>query len=120
MVVVLLPAALEVQAQVQDRFRQRALSIQQQGDEQPAEPAIAVEKRVDGCELNVRKCRLEQGWRLHGIAVQEPFEVAHALDDLVCRRRHESSISRTRASDPDLATAELARSLVASAPAPEE
>jgi hypothetical protein len=45
---------LEEQAQVEQRLGQRPLSTEDQRDQQPAQSAVAVEKRVDRLELHVR------------------------------------------------------------------
>lgn len=81
--VVLEAPHLEVEAQVQDRLRQRPLGTQEQRDEESSEATIAVEKRVNGLELHVGEPGLDQRWRPLGLVVQELLERAHALDHTV-------------------------------------
>src|ERR1035441_2863965 len=50
---VLVSMAPEVGAQVQDWGLQHTALAEQQGDEQPPDPAVAVEERMDGLELRV-------------------------------------------------------------------
>jgi len=51
--VVVLPVALEKQAQVEQRLAQQPLVMQQQGNEQASNAAVAVQKGVDGFELHM-------------------------------------------------------------------
>src|SRR5258708_4798603 len=111
MVIILLPAALEVETEVEDRLRESALRAEEQRNQQSPESAVAAEKRVDGFELHVREPCLDERGCLCRIAVQEFLEGPHALDDAVGRRRNKASSLWTRTTDPYLAAAELARHL---------
>jgi hypothetical protein len=48
---------LQVEAQVEERLAQDPAVTEQQGDQEPAHPSVAVEERVDGLELDVRQSR---------------------------------------------------------------
>jgi hypothetical protein len=112
--VVLVPVALEVQAQVEQRPRQYAcLRAEQERDEQAAEAAVTVEERMDRLELRVRQRRLQEDRRLRRLIVEEALEVAHRRNDVAWRRRNEARVAGPRAADPVLRRAELARGHVA-------
>jgi hypothetical protein len=63
---------------------------------------------MDGLELDMRQCRLEQRRGGLRLIVQEAFERPHARRDLLRRRRDESGIAGTRAADPVLTGTEFA------------
>src|SRR5258706_8232748 len=54
-IVVLISIALEIKAGIEKWLRQCALCAQQKCNQQSAKPAIAIEKRVNGLELNVHE-----------------------------------------------------------------
>ena len=55
---------VEVAAQVQPRMRQQTPMPQQQGDHQPTDPAVSIEKWMDGLELVVDQPDTNQAWQL--------------------------------------------------------
>lgn len=117
--VVIRPALLEEEAQVQHRLAQRALAPEQERDEQPPDAPVPVQKRVDGLELHVRETRAEQGREFQVLPVPEALQIRHALADPMRRRRHEVRRGRPAPADPVLGAPELARAL-ARAAAPRE
>jgi hypothetical protein len=100
--VVLCAVRFEVEAQIQHRLRQHPLGTKQQGDEEAAQTAVAVEERVDSLELHVGQRRLHQRRRARRLIVQEPLQVPHAEEHLTRRRGHEDRIPGPRAADPVL------------------
>jgi hypothetical protein len=116
-VVVLGTPRLQVQRQVQQRSRQRAVFAQHQRDQQPADAAVAVQGGMDGFELCVGECAAHQ--QRHAVAriVQETFELAERVHQLVRRRRDEARVLQRAAGTayPVLRGAELAGRLVAAA-----
>ena len=58
--VVLLTMTLEVVRQVENGLPQRATLTEQEGDEEPPDTAVAIEKRMDGLELRVRQANLRE------------------------------------------------------------
>src|SRR5262245_48289643 len=60
--IVLWPVLFEIEAQVEQRFRQHAAVMQHEGNQQAADAAVAVKKRVKRLELHVRERRFDQSW----------------------------------------------------------
>ena len=88
--------------------------LEQEGDEQSPDAAIAVEIRVDGLELDVSEADPhERRERVFGVEV--PLEVAEQRRDFFGRRWNERGVARPGAADPVLAMANLARLLVGGA-----
>jgi hypothetical protein len=58
---------LEVAAEVHQRLGQQAPMLQQRGNQQPSDAAVAIQEGVDGLELGVDQCdphqRRQVGWR---------------------------------------------------------
>ena len=75
---------------------------QHEGDQQSSQPTVAVEKRVDGFELNMRQPGLDENGKSVVRGVDEPLQVGHAFLDVVGRRRHEGRVAGTRTADPVL------------------
>jgi hypothetical protein len=92
------------------------LVVKEEGDQQPAKAAIAVEKRVDGLELHMGQRRLEQYRSRLGLVVKETFELAHAFEHVFSGRRNKGRIARPGAADPVLAAPEFARRKAAASP----
>lgn len=97
-----------MQRKVKERLAENPFSTEQEGDEQAPQAPVSVKKRMDGLELDVRQCRLEQGTGTDGIIVKEFFQGTHAVEDSVRRRRDETGIPWTAATDPVLRATELA------------
>ena len=66
------------------------------------QPAVAVQKRVDGFELHMRQPGLCENGKSVVRGVDEPLQIGHAFLDKVGRRRHEGRIAGTRTADPVL------------------
>ena len=109
-VVVLLATGLEVGRQVQERLGQPVPDDEEEHDQQPSEPAVAVEERVDRLELVVQQRGLDERWQSR-VLVDEALEIAQQLGRSVRRRRHERGGLDRGAGRPDpvLGGAELAR-----------
>ncbi|CAH1076131.1 hypothetical protein NTG1052_290004 [Candidatus Nitrotoga sp. 1052] len=110
----------EIQTQVQQRLREQAALMQQQRDEQAAEPAISIEKGVDGFKLHMRQSSLDQHGGCIGWLVDELFQRCHAGFHFLRRGRHEAGIAGAGAADPALAAAKVPRRFVAAATARHE
>ena len=108
--VVLVAHLLEVRAQTEQRQGQDAAFGQQQRDQQPADPPIAIDKRMARLELRVRERRMHQHRR--AVVVKKPLQSVEARRQLVLWRRHGVRIVERAAgrADPVLAAAELSRS----------
>jgi hypothetical protein len=91
-VVVLIAVLLEVDGKVEQRLRQHLTVDQDERDQQPAEPAIPVEKRVDHFELVVSECQVDEERQLP--VVEELFEVVERRAHRVDRGRHERRVRR--------------------------
>src|SRR5216683_2769466 len=115
-IVVGIPALLEIQAQIEYRLCQSPFSAHEQSDEQAPDPAVAVEKGMDGLELHVGKRRFDKKRRLHGVVVKKFFERAHELHDFVRWRRHKRRVAGARSANPVLGSPEFPRCFGASPP----
>jgi hypothetical protein len=58
-IIIVLPVHLEIKAEIQNRLTECAFRAEQERDEQSPQAAIAVQKRMDGFELNLRECCFE-------------------------------------------------------------
>jgi hypothetical protein len=94
--------------------------VEQQRDQQPAHPAVPVEKRVNRLELHVREAGPHDDRQITAFVVQKPFEARHALQHPRVRRRDEARIPGLSAADPVLRAAELTWILARAAPAGEQ
>jgi hypothetical protein len=110
----------EIEAEVEERVAEDPRLAEQQRDEETADAAVAVEKRMDRLELHVRQGRAQEHRHAVALRVKELLELRHALGNRRVWRRHESGVSRSRATNPVLGAAEFARILPASAAAGEE
>src|SRR5205807_4929523 len=108
--VVLGAVALEEKAQVQQRLGEQLPVLQQERDEQATDAAVAVEKRVDGLELDVHERGADER-RQVVVAVDVLLKIAEKTCQLLGRRRDENGVARTSAADPVLAASQLARLL---------
>jgi len=109
-VVVLIPVALQVHGQVEQRLRQdRTLDQNQRNEETP----IPVQERMDHLELVVGHREMNQ--ERNGSVVKELLEVVERRVHCVDGWRHEHRVGRRRAAYPVLAPSELPRRRVAAA-----
>ena len=86
---------------------------EQEGNQEPPHPPVAVDERVDGFELSVGEPAVHED-RQWGRVVQERFEVVERRVHLVNRRRNEDGgvqVATIRRPDPVLSPSKLARSL---------
>ena len=79
--VVALSVLLEVKAEIEERPSERALVAENEHDEEAPAPAVAVEERVNGLELNVDEGRLQQRGRLDRIVVDEFLETSPGANE---------------------------------------
>src|SRR6185312_15385129 len=79
--VVALAVLLEVEAEVEERLPERTLVAENERDEEAPEPAVAVEERVNGLELDVDQGRLQQRGCLDRVVVNEFLETPQTVDD---------------------------------------
>ena len=93
---------------------------EQEGDQQPADTAVAVEEWVDGLELRMCQAGVDECGQL--LLVQEALEVVERLLHLVDRGRHERRLCQARVLRPDpvLRAAKLAGETVSTATAGQE
>ena len=108
--VVLVAVGLDVGGGIEHRVREAAALDEEQRDEQAAEPAVALEERVDGLEALVQERALHER-REAGALSDEPVPLGERRVHLGHRRGHVDRRldGRPRRSDPVLAAAELAR-----------
>ena len=102
------PIVFEVQAEVQKRFPEEPGVAQHESDQEAAQATVAVEEGVNGLELNMRQASLDENGKTVVGGMDEPFQVGHALLDVVGWRRNEGRIAGTRAADPVLGSPEFA------------
>ena len=103
----------EVEGKIEQRLCKQTTVVQEQGDEEAAEAAIAIEKRMNGLELHMGERGFDQHGQAGGFVVEEGFERGHAGLDLWRRGRNEAGVTRAGASDPILAAAKLSGLFVA-------
>jgi hypothetical protein len=96
---------LEEQARVQHWLAQHAVGQQLQHDQQPPEASVAVEKRMDGLELDMDERRLDQRRHGLGVVVEEALERRQAIRHCIGRGRDEGRVAWPGAPDPDLGAA---------------
>ncbi len=94
--------------------------MQDHRDQQSPEAAVAVEKGVDGLELDMHQGRLEDHGKRSGRVVDEGLQRAPAGLDFLGRRWDEAGVTGSGAADPVLGAAKLAGGLVAAASARHE
>src|SRR6266498_1531461 len=101
---------LEERAEIEQRLLEELLRLQQERDEQPADAAVAVEKRMDRLELIVNERQADQRREMR-LGVQELLEQVERGVHLRDRRRDVRRLRdlRSRLPDPVLHRAELAR-----------
>src|SRR5260370_17693719 len=80
---------LEIRAQVEQRFRQNVAFAKQQRNQEPADSAVAIAKRVDGFKLVMQQREINQERPLRG-GLQKPLERLKGLRHLRYRRRYKS------------------------------
>ncbi|MCY1525464.1 hypothetical protein D9M68_604430 [compost metagenome] len=105
--VVLLPVRFQVKTEVQQWFLENLLFNQEQGNQQPAEATIAIQKRVDRFELHVQKSGLDKRWDLAGVVLEEALEIAEARLHFADRGRHIMGIPRPGPAEPVLRASEF-------------
>src|SRR2546427_2312040 len=86
--------------------------VQGEGDQQAADAAVPIEKRVDRFKLNVRQSGFHQRGIGCVLVMDEALQRCHAVFDMGRRRRDEVSIAWTRAADPILRATEFAKGLL--------
>src|SRR5207245_11459215 len=74
-IVVDLSMRLEEQAQVHDRLAQSTGGAEPKRDEQPPEPSIPIEKRMDRFELRMNEAGLNQNRDFPPLFVEQKFEL---------------------------------------------
>lgn len=94
------PLPFEVTRQVQDRLGQRALLAQEEADEQPFHPAVAVEEGMARLELRVGHADPDEGGKVVA-RVQEALELGQGVGHQVGRRRDEGRLGQDRSSRGD-------------------
>src|SRR6202521_3370432 len=73
-IIVALTVSLEVKTQIEKRLTQSAFGAEKQCNQQPAQPAIAIEKGMDRFELHVNESGLDESGQLMLFVVKEMFE----------------------------------------------
>ncbi len=94
--------------------------LQQGGDQQAPDAAIAIQEGVDGFELGMHQGHLDQRRQGGVFCVNESLHVGQQAGHMLGWRRHEGRIARARAADPVLRTAQLAGLLARTAHAIEQ
>src|SRR5947209_7794327 len=106
---------LEVQTQVKCGLAQRTGRAQQKCNQQPSQPAIAVEERVNRFELYMNEAGLDQDWKVRSFLMNERLQVGHAVHQALRRWWNKDRFTGACPADPVLASPELARLLSAAA-----
>lgn len=99
--VVLLLTPLEREAEVQHGTLEEAPVLEKQCDEQTADAAVAIQKRMDRLELHVCQPSLDQR-RQRIVRVEPLLELGHELGHDLRRRRNEPGVPWPRSADPVL------------------
>ena len=73
-IIVAVTVSLEVKAQIEKWLTQSAFGAEKQCNQQPAQPAIAIEKGMDHFELHVNESGLDENRQLMLFVVKEMFE----------------------------------------------
>jgi len=81
---------LEVVAEIEQRLPEDAALHEQERDQQPSDSSIAVQERMDGLELRVGKCCLDQ-YRCLVVRVEVALEAVERLVHVGNGRRDERS-----------------------------
>jgi len=103
----------EEEAEVEEWLTEQTAVVEEEGDEQAAEAAVAVEEGVDGLELDVSERGFEEDGRAAGVFMKVGFESGHAGFQHVRGWRDETGVAGAGAADPVLGAAEFAGFLVA-------
>ena len=111
---------LQVETEIEQRLFEDAPFAEIKRDEQPPDPAIAIEEGMYRLELDMGERRLDQGRQAALLFMEEALKVAHQVEDAVSRWRDEEGVARPRTADPVLRGAERARLLSAAAPGREQ
>ena len=85
--------------------------MQQERDQQSPDPAVPVEKGVDGLELGVRQADADERRQTVRVAMQKVLQSAQGVRDFVGRRRNEDGLVERAAggTDPILRRAVIRR-----------
>src|SRR5262245_41469473 len=86
---------------------------QDERNEQAADAPVAIQKRMDSLELDVRQSGFDQRWIGRVFVVNEAFQRAHAILNVGGWRWNEMRVSGPRAANPVLRATEFARRLLA-------
>ena len=109
--VVGLAVLLEVMGEVEHRLLQDALLGEQEGDQQPPHPPVAIQKGMDGFELGMGQADANQGRQIV-LGMEKLLQSAQRLWQLLRGWRHKRGRGQAAAAgtDPVLAAAQLTRS----------
>src|ERR1035438_410908 len=108
---------LEVQAQVEQRLLEYTALAEQEREQKPPQPPVAVQKWMDGLELYMHQAELDQ--QRQAVVIQVFLKCIEAIHQSFGRGGDEKSISRSGSTDPVLAAPKFPRSLFAP-PAPSQ
>ena len=110
--VVLGSTLFQIQTEVKQGLAQHLVVIQDQRNQQAPDTAIAIEKWVDGFELQVRQCCAGERRVGRLFVVKKLLKRCHAVFKLRGRRGYEMSVAGPAPSNPILAGAEFSWLLV--------
>ena len=82
-VVIFLAMVLEIEAEIEHGLFQYPFDTEHEGNQQPSQAAVAIQKWVNGLELNVRERRLDQDRQLDRPIVEKILERAQCLPNFV-------------------------------------
>ncbi|MGB8958074.1 MAG: hypothetical protein WCC00_03565 [Candidatus Aminicenantales bacterium] len=112
---IFVPVLFEIEAEIEKRLTKDPFVAEQEGDQESADPPVAVEKGVDCFELGVRQRGFDQGRRLLGNVMKELFPLSHRVCDSLGRSGHIKRVSRACSLDPVLGATKLTGVLVTAA-----
>jgi hypothetical protein len=99
-IVVFLAMAPEEVRQIEDGLAQDLPLAQEKGDQEPTDPTVAVQKRVDSLELGVCESDPHEEREVTG-GVKESLEIAERFGNDVMGRGHERRVGEGAASGSD-------------------
>ncbi len=85
----------QIQAQIEERLAQHTVDAQVQRYQQATDPAVSIQERVDGLELDMQQPGLDQCGQTRAILVYEALKRIETSIHLGRRWRHEQCVAWT-------------------------
>jgi hypothetical protein len=107
--------SLEVEAQIKNRFTDDVVCTQEEGNEQPPEPPVAIEKWMNGLELHVNQASLDEQREIRTSSCKKSSRLLMQSRTRSGGGGTKEAFPGPRTADPVLASSEFARLLFATA-----